>query len=364
MKLHGYLRGSGRLGNIVCARVGRETIAKTHNPKKANPNTEKQVNERSRFKLITQLAASYAPVIAIPKEGNQSKRNRFIHRNYDILHAEGGQASIDLTQIQLTRGRFYIPELSVQLSYAEGNISIKLEEENQASISRIVYGVFYILDSGKIALANSKVIENNINNKNFATIINTGRTKGIIYAYGIKDKDKESTTKYESWNVKSAENIAKLIARRAIDFTKYAFSRTRGCIFNLENLQYNITKIELLETLTTRTYYEDRIKTGVIDNIGAQWYGTRLYGLKANLTGYLLGKRSNDFVQKMPLLYNEEGQYYYNTEENVNIFNIAYIYIENVLMLILKVKPNITPIPTMQKNLLKWYQEESETITR
>lgn len=234
MKLHGYLRGSGRLGNIVCARVGRETIAKTHNPYKTNPNTEAQVNERSRFKLITQLAASYAPVIAIPKEGNQSKRNRFVRRNYEILHAEGGQASIDLTQIQLTQGVFYIPGLSVQLSPSDGKLSVKLEEGERARVSRIVYIVFQILDNGKLILKASKVVEDSGTDGDYATEINVGSIEGIVYAYGIQDKDTQTTAIYKSWQVLSAEKIAQLVVRRAIEPTYFRFSKTTAAMFIAE----------------------------------------------------------------------------------------------------------------------------------
>ena len=68
MKVRGYIKGSGKLGNIVCSTVAGETIARDYNPEVSNPNTETQVAQRAKFKLMSQLSSVMAPVIAIPKE--------------------------------------------------------------------------------------------------------------------------------------------------------------------------------------------------------------------------------------------------------------------------------------------------------
>lgn len=228
MKLQGYLRGSGRLGNIVCARVGRETIAKTHNPKKANPNTEKQVNERSRFKLITQLAASYAPVIAIPKEGNQSKRNRFVHRNYDILHAEGGQASIDLTQIQLTESSIGMPK--IELIPTDYNIPayIRISENISAIVDYVVYIIYEYTDIGNIKYSSSKIIHDKGDDGRFPWETNFMKTNGIVYAYGIRITDNKISIDFGKIRLENAVNLAKLIAYRNRISTKLAYTKTTG----------------------------------------------------------------------------------------------------------------------------------------
>ena len=60
MKVRGYLKGKGKLGNIVCSTVAGETIARDYNPEVANPNTEGQVDQRARFKLMSQLSSIMA----------------------------------------------------------------------------------------------------------------------------------------------------------------------------------------------------------------------------------------------------------------------------------------------------------------
>ena len=46
MKIRGYLKGKGKLGNIVLSTVAGETIARDYNPEVANPNTAAQVEQR------------------------------------------------------------------------------------------------------------------------------------------------------------------------------------------------------------------------------------------------------------------------------------------------------------------------------
>lgn len=234
MKLHGYLRGSGRLGNIVCARVGRETIAKTHNPKKANPNTEKQVNERSRFKLITQLAASYAPVIAIPKEGNQSKRNRFVHRNYDILHAEGGQASIDLTQIQLTAGSVALPNIEMIPAYGGIPAHAQLKGDVSKVVDKVAYVVFKYDAYGSIEYVASSVISEPGVFGNFPWYKDLAGVNGIIYAYGIRLTTEKATAKYGNYTIGNARDLARLVSVRALDWGNCSFTRTSGNKITIE----------------------------------------------------------------------------------------------------------------------------------
>ena len=78
MKLSGIAgTGSGKLGSQVYASVAGEQIVRNYQPKVSNPNTTKQVNQRSRFKLMSQLSAAMASVIVIPKEGMRSSRNLF-----------------------------------------------------------------------------------------------------------------------------------------------------------------------------------------------------------------------------------------------------------------------------------------------
>ena len=89
MKVRGYLKGKGKLGNIVCSTIAGETIARDYNPEVSNPNTESQVEQRAKFKLMSQLGSIMAPVIAIAKVKNQSSRNLFVRKNMGATVFDG-----------------------------------------------------------------------------------------------------------------------------------------------------------------------------------------------------------------------------------------------------------------------------------
>lgn len=64
MKLQGFLKGVGKVENLVVSQVGGVTIARAYQPNVSNPKTEKQVDQRARLKLASQIAAAMSPVIA------------------------------------------------------------------------------------------------------------------------------------------------------------------------------------------------------------------------------------------------------------------------------------------------------------
>ncbi len=46
---------SGKLGAVVFSTSGGATISREYNPHVANPNTDAQINQRARMKLMSQL---------------------------------------------------------------------------------------------------------------------------------------------------------------------------------------------------------------------------------------------------------------------------------------------------------------------
>ena len=76
MKLYGLFgKGSGKLGSSVFAISSGEQIVREYNPVVENPNTPAQVEQRAKFKLLSQLASDLASALAFKKEGLVSTRN-------------------------------------------------------------------------------------------------------------------------------------------------------------------------------------------------------------------------------------------------------------------------------------------------
>lgn len=73
--------------------------------KPVNPSTEAQVEQRAKFKLMSQVATAFKSVIAMKREGNITPRNMFVKLNSPLLTFDKAQsrAEIELAKLQLTK---------------------------------------------------------------------------------------------------------------------------------------------------------------------------------------------------------------------------------------------------------------------
>ena len=132
MKLQGFLKGVGKIENIVVSQMGGVSIARAYQPNVSNPSTLPQVNQRARLKLASQLAAALAPVIAMAKQGLVSGRNQFIAKNMPWISADSGVAQVSYENLQLTHGTIGLPAISV--SRASEKIIVKLSATAESSV--------------------------------------------------------------------------------------------------------------------------------------------------------------------------------------------------------------------------------------
>ena len=239
-----YGKTTGKIGSIVFATSGGETIAREYNPHVANPNTQAQVDQRARMKLMSQLSASLANVIAMTKDGLVSKRNKFVKRNFANSIANDGVAQVSYENLQLTEGN--APLNQVVGAIATNILYIGLSGEVSPDISRVVYVVFKKTENGQLQLVSS-IIQNSdvfiglpgnvdahftINSNDHEIGIDrdaSGATSDyVIYAYGMKDTSAKATAQYGNYNCMDAVDIARLVATRTLSTTDYNFTETRG----------------------------------------------------------------------------------------------------------------------------------------
>lgn len=217
----------GKIGAVVYSTNAGQIIAREYNPNVANPSTEKQVNQRAKLKLMSQLAATLAPVIVIPKEGLKSSRNLFIKKNMGNAYAENGVAQITYENVQLTNGRAGIPGIVATRSQQSG-ISISLEERADAAISRVVYIMYKKTSEQTLQYVQSVIAEAAGSAGTFpATLVYTEGDLAL-FAYGMKDLNSKATAKYQDYNVANAQDIATLAMERKIAYGDYQFTQTRG----------------------------------------------------------------------------------------------------------------------------------------
>lgn len=226
MKLQGILgKGTGKLGNAVFAVSGGEQIMREYNPNVSNPNTEAQVAQRAKLKLMSQLAASLSSVIAIPKQGLVSSRNLFIKENIGLVTFEAGVAEINYRALQLTKSSVTMPAFTAVIDVETSKLVLNFGE----SISGIADHVVIIgatADNGKPIVVNGSVVIDVVNGASTIEVdANFGQAK-LFYVYGIKDKSGAASAKFDNYEVVSAESLAKLVTDRSLTTSDVALTAT------------------------------------------------------------------------------------------------------------------------------------------
>lgn len=249
-----YGKTTGKIGSIVFSTSGGETIAREYNPHVANPNTQAQVDQRARMKLMSQLSASLSPVIAMQKEGLVSKRNKFVKRNFANSYASGGVAQISYENVQLTEGNASLPTIAGEVKTKDGvkTGAVYLYTPPTSSISRVVWCIFAKSDEGKLSLIESAIVSKRYDEEldgYFAYYSeqmafdqeSKAMENYVVYAYAMSDTSERASAQYGNLNVSSANDLARLVANRTINFTDYLFSQTRGASWNAG--QTHITQV-------------------------------------------------------------------------------------------------------------------------
>lgn len=231
MKLNGIFgTGSGKTGNAVFATSAGKQIVRTYQPKVSNPNTDAQIAQRAKFKLLSQLAAAMAPVIVIPKEGLVSSRNRFVKANFNLAQFAEDQAQIKLEGIQLTASQKSLP--GIQLTSGEGGteISVQLVASVFGIFEKVRYAIFKKTVDSKLQLVAQKVVNIDKTTSPAANTLFSNLTQGdyVVYAYGMNAKNSSTNVGYGNYMAEVGKQNAVLESTLSISTYNYDFSMTSG----------------------------------------------------------------------------------------------------------------------------------------
>lgn len=224
-------KGSGKLGSTVFAVNSGVQIAREYQPKVTNPNTEAQQDTRARFKLMSQLSAVMAPVIAIKKDGLKTARNQFQSLNFDIVEYENENASINLNLVQLTKSNRSFAGFSADRSGGAA-IAVELLSSMAANADRVVYIGYEKQPDGTLSLFDSKVCNTPGADGKFADTLAYTEEAVVLYAYAIKDSDASMTTKFGNLVAPSAEKVAKLLVSSSENMNGVNLTKTAGLTMN------------------------------------------------------------------------------------------------------------------------------------
>lgn len=225
-------KGSGKLGATVFAVNSGVQIAREYQPKVTNPNTEAQQDTRARFKLMSQLSAIMAPVIAIKKDGLKTARNQFQSINFDIVEYENENASINLNLVQLTKSNRSFAGFSANRA-GGANIAVQLLAGMAATADRVVYIAYEKQADGSLSLLDSKVCNTPGADGKFADTLTYTEEAVVLYAYAIKDTDASMTAKFGNLIAPSAEKVAKLLVSSSENMNAVNLSKTAGLTMNV-----------------------------------------------------------------------------------------------------------------------------------
>ena len=233
MKLNGLTgTGSGKLGSAVFAVRNGAQIVRQYQSEVANPNTEGQVESRSKLKLLSQLAAVASPVIAIPSEGLKSSRNLFISKNYGLSGYEEGIAYIQLPDVQLTNSVISNPGFEVSRSDA-AHLNVQLLADSTNQFSRVIYVAFVRDYNGSLRLWDNAVATEAGAGGLFAAQLKYTSGTVVLYCYGIRDNSEDARIKFGNMHTVSAETVAKVITSKTLTLADITLSDTAGIQLNV-----------------------------------------------------------------------------------------------------------------------------------
>lgn len=232
MKQYGILgKGSGKLGSSVFAISGGEQIVRQYNPVVSNPNTPAQVAQRAKLKLMSQIAADLAPILAIPKDGLKSSRNIFVSKNIGLATYENNEAQIHVPGLQITAGSGFLGEILV--SAAPEGLSVIMQNNVPSGIDKVVYVLLEAGDDYQLHVVDSAVVDVTTEHPQADYTFHTENDTGFVLAYGIKTTTTQAGVGYADYGADTATAVASLVTSRKVKNAASSLTATIGKAFEL-----------------------------------------------------------------------------------------------------------------------------------
>lgn len=222
----------GKLGGNVFAIRNGEQIIREYNPSPQNPSTSAQVAARAKLKLLSQLSAVYAPVIAMPRRGAVSSRNLFVKKNIVLASYAENEASINLPSVQLTNSVVGIPQLVVSTTDTT-TIDVSLGSLN-VDVNRVIYVAFRKRTDKTMSLYSSIVVsEKGTSTAPFGGTMPYTNNELVIYAYGVRDNTDAARAMFGNIEATTGEQVASLITERRLTEADITLTETVGVQFKV-----------------------------------------------------------------------------------------------------------------------------------
>lgn len=290
-------------GAVLKGQVGGGTQIAAIPASVANPNTEMQVETRSKFKLMSQLAANMANVIAIPREGTRSPRNIFFSINSENAETTNGVAQISLENVQLTKSSKGLPQVVVVRGSGSDTYAAQLSlAANVDTIaSRVCYVIMEKNSEGNLILLGDPIVDVTSENKN--ATLDWGAASGldgknvVIYAYGMLDKDGAAAARYGNMQVEGSTDVARLVTNRTFSTADYSFTRTRGASLYSDQASVEPTPGNSIRVYVT-SLGNGTVSGGGTYAVGAQVTVTAVPAEGSSFRGWKINGSSSGYVSQ------------------------------------------------------------------
>lgn len=228
MKLNGIIgKGTGKLGSSVFAISGGSQIVREYNPVVSNPNTDAQVAQRAKLKLMSQLGAALSSGLAFRKQGLVSARNQFVSKNIGLVSFTDNEAQVTLTDLQIAPGAKSLPDIHTEQAQGGGYV-VKLSSAAAPDIKRVVYVICENNVDDKTTILEVQVASEAGANRDFQVTSELSRTGMFVLAYGVEDVNSAATAKYEAYSGEAGTTEATLLVEFMRNSAGYAYTQTKG----------------------------------------------------------------------------------------------------------------------------------------
>lgn len=221
---------SGKTADVVMAVRNGEQLVRKYQPVVSNPNTPAQIAVRAKLKMLSQLSAVMAPVIAIPRVGNVSARNRFTKENYPLATYASDEANITLANIQLTKSAVAMLPIGVQR--LENSITASLAgtpaQVGALDVDRVVYCMFTKTDDNRLRFVASSTANSAGVGFWDVTDLPLVNTEVVVLAYGVRDNTERARVTFGNLEAVTAQTIARLVTSRTLLESDITLTETRG----------------------------------------------------------------------------------------------------------------------------------------
>lgn len=206
---------TGKKGDAVFRVRNGEQIVSQYNPLVNNPQTRKQVEARAALKLMSQLSAIIAPVVAMRKQGAVTSRNLFVKANYPNVVVSGEKAEFPMYAMQLTSS--HVGLVPFNASRADGlHLNVQLDEDATNNVDRVVYVAVVKMPDTSLRLIDSIVVDEPGQNGTYPGVLAYTANEVTVLAYGMRDNNDRVKAALGNIHGADAEGIAELITSRQI----------------------------------------------------------------------------------------------------------------------------------------------------